>query len=1202
VKSSSDHRGLKALPKSQRGVALVITLLFLVVTTIIVVAFLVRSQSDYQASASYSASVQSEALAASAADQVIANFLAEIADPDNSTTHKLGNDLTWFEPKDKGGTFPSMIPEIATNFGGARNNLIKQSLASTPFYSNAQPVASSVKSSEGERPVSGRRWDLPRLLLDDSGLQAGDFDNSNVPDWIYVRENGETTTSPDENIVGRYAYNVYDVGGLLNVNVAGHETSAKAEDIALKGALAFADLTQIGLNGNAVDEIVAWRAPHVDWADIGNPDADISGSPLSILDFLRLGSNVGWMKNPAIDSTSGANQFLSRRDLLRFFEEKGFDSKLLPFLTHFSVDADAPTFSPDTEILLVNAKKPSGGAQPSKLLESRATDTVNPSDQKRINPPRFANDTLIGAYKLPNDKTVEAPVLFKRFPLSRLALVRTDPSARAAAGSTEELTQRYFGLVSGGDDYTWQYKDEEGETEHIKTLDEVAAANREPNFFEILKSVIQVGSLGQHRNPVRQDAKMSLEPQGNRVDDHILRIGAAIIDQADEDSYPTRIRFLYDQNSGLGEIYGVEDLPYIYAMKFTGFGKKDSPKQHYFIAQPVLWNPHNPQRRKDTTDVPEKFQIKPLKPNGPISIQMSSKGKDANNPGVSIANQFNQSTTISFDWKPNDENFRQPQTLLSKSYPLNANVQGGPGLAVHPKDNEVYAPLNPYSSATPVGFYIGQHGVDAGDDAQTVRYGSGTAQFQLQYRAPNGAYYTYDRLWFTPEAVKASDHKDHPATPTFGSLFSGREDPRNPSKLRSEAIYQKSDPRSQRFIWTSDLMYFCGFSADTSFRYALAEGTGPGWYRGIFSKINGGGDREPTGWDESKDYVDLWKFGNQKNPSNDRKLRIDMGHLSINRDVEQLGGWGFYYSDHDGVIRRAMAGGMSNAVLKSLAEGSPPSDQSLSAQMNPSSPDRPLPMQANALDLANKKDLAKNFYHSRPIVLNRPFRSVGELAYTFRDVPWKNIDFAFSESGDTGLLDVFTIYENEGQADSATPLVAGKVNLNTAPKPVLKALLAGTAKYLPTDSSNTFEDLDEIDSLTERLVEYRSTAGSPNTSENGVNGPLRSLAELVGRVYSSGKSDFGEASFVGLHPEQVASGEDAVKGERISAVTRALADVGTTRTWNVMIDLVAQSGRIPKDRQLQDFSVSSESRWWVFVSIDRFTGKILAHSVERIVE
>ena len=43
----------------------------------------------------------------------------------------------------------------------------------------------------------------------------------------------------------------------------------------------------------------------------------------------------------------------------------------------------------------------------------------------------------------------------------------------------------------------------------------------------------------------------------------------------------------------------------------------------------------------------------------------------------------------------------------------------------------------------------------------------------------------------------------------------------------------------------------------------------------------------------------------------------------------------------------------------------------------------------------------------RGIVLNRPFRSVGELGYAFRDLPFKSLDFFTVESADAGLLDVF---------------------------------------------------------------------------------------------------------------------------------------------------------------------------------------------------
>ena len=45
----------------------------------------------------------------------------------------------------------------------------------------------------------------------------------------------------------------------------------------------------------------------------------------------------------------------------------------------------------------------------------------------------------------------------------------------------------------------------------------------------------------------------------------------------------------------------------------------------------------------------------------------------------------------------------------------------------------------------------------------------------------------------------------------------------------------------------------------------------------------------------------------------------------------------------------------------------------------------------------------------RPLVMNRPFRSVGEMAYAFRDQPFKTLDFASANSPDAGLLDLFSV-------------------------------------------------------------------------------------------------------------------------------------------------------------------------------------------------
>ena len=75
---------------------------------------------------------------------------------------------------------------------------------------------------------------------------------------------------------------------------------------------------------------------------------------------------------------------------------------------------------------------------------------------------------------------------------------------------------------------------------------------------------------------------------------------------------------------------------------------------------------------------------------------------------------------------------------------------------------------------------------------------------------------------------------------------------------------------------------------------------------------------------------------------------------------------------------------------------------------------------------------------ARPVVLNRPFRSVGELGYAFRDMPYKSLDLSSSVSVDAALLDFFT-------TDTAqTRLAAGKVDLNTRQTQVLQAVLNGS--------------------------------------------------------------------------------------------------------------------------------------------------------------
>jgi hypothetical protein len=295
------------------------------------------------------------------------------------------------------------------------------------------------------------------------------------------------------------------------------------------------------------------------------------------------------------------------------------------------------------------------------------------------------------------------------------------------------------------------------------------------------------------------------------------------------------------------------------------------------------------------------------------------------------------------------------------------------------------------------------------------------------------------------------------------------------------------------------------------------------------------------------------------------------------------------------------------------------------------------------LPLSQRPSAEKDNAQNRPIVLNRPFQSVGEMGYAFRGSPWKNIDFSTPESGDTALLDVFCISEPPPLANaslstalddarpSAPPLVAGKINLNTRQEPVIRALISGALK---DEADNSIVVTKEESSRIARALIYRTTGLSRWL------GPISNIAELVGRLFAKNLIDDpvtegapvytsriprtttepernpdipkGETSlkwhFTGFSEDLVKPGvlsktKDAKVPRRQEAVIRALAGAGQTRVWNLMMDVVVQSGQIPPGgRELSQFVRNAEARAWVFLAIDRFTGEVLDRQVEMVSE
>jgi hypothetical protein len=206
---------------------------------------------------------------------------------------------------------------------------------------------------------------------------------------------------------------------------------------------------------------------------------------------------------------------------------------------------------------------------------------------------------------------------------------------------------------------------------------------------------------------------------------------------------------------------------------------------------------------------------------------------------------------------------------------------------------------------------------------------------------------------------------------------------------------------------------------------------------------------------------------------------------------------------------------------------------------------------------------------------------VGELGYTSRDLPWKTLDFFSTSSADAALLDVFSV-------DQAN-VVAGRINLNTRNPAVLQAMLSGALKVEAQESSVTSSSTPSADVLsTDVPAIAQAIVDSTSNSTDPTQGPLLNRSELVTRL----------ATVIGNALS--ASTDQANKTQR-EATVRALADVSNTRTWNLLIDLVAQTGRYPATATtLDNFQVEGQQRYWLHLAIDRYTGALIAKQLETV--
>ena len=222
----------------------------------------------------------------------------------------------------------------------------------------------------------------------------------------------------------------------------------------------------------------------------------------------------------------------------------------------------------------------------------------------------------------------------------------------------------------------------------------------------------------------------------------------------------------------------------------------------------------------------------------------------------------------------------------------------------------------------------------------------------------------------------------------------------------------------------------------------------------------------------------------------------------------------------------------------------------------------------------------------RPIMMNRPFRSVGEMGYAFRDQPFRTLSFSSANSPDAGLLDLFSVNDYSGDL-TATPTPAptprgGVISLNSRQGPVIAGVLTSTIRR--EDTPRVF------------------TGGAPSPSPSPLaSPPAKSVATSL--VLSTSSAPLvNRAALAALIASETGLGPTVPKTQRES-IARALGEPDQTRTWNLMIDVIAQSGRYPFNAStLAGFLVEGEQRYWVHVAIDRFTGQVIDKQIEVVNE
>ena len=214
------------------------------------------------------------------------------------------------------------------------------------------------------------------------------------------------------------------------------------------------------------------------------------------------------------------------------------------------------------------------------------------------------------------------------------------------------------------------------------------------------------------------------------------------------------------------------------------------------------------------------------------------------------------------------------------------------------------------------------------------------------------------------------------------------------------------------------------------------------------------------------------------------------------------------------------------------------------------------------------------------VLLNRRFENVGEFGYAYNPgstTPGHTLDFVSSASHDKPMLDLFTYNTASGRA--------GIVNLNTRNGPVLASIIRGAwlrdqGSEAPPPDATYLVSRDDALTAGQAIVQATTAAGGAAVNRADV---ARLAAAAVVAVPNLATSD-----------------------ETKRTIARALTEATQARTWNLMVDVIAQTGQYaPGTANLTDpskFIVQGEKRYWLHIALDRDDGEVLGTQLEEVVE